>query len=52
MNEIKIPTETDLDNMYDCLNYLNDIRYMLPQEKSDKVHEVYIIIKELYNDYN
>ena len=52
MEEIKIPTENDLDNIYDCLNYLDDIQYMLPQEESDKVYEAYQIIKDLYNKYN
>ena len=50
--ELRIPTDYDLDNMYDCLNYLDDIQYMLPQEESDIVYEAYKIISNLYDKYN
>ena len=52
-SETKVPTEEDLDDIYDCLQTLNKIEYFVETEEDlNKILKAYEVIQALYNKHD
>lgn len=52
-SETKVPTEEDLDDIYDCLQTLNKIEYFVETEEDlNMITKAYEVIQALYNKHD